>query len=271
MRKFLTLRPVILALALCLAVAAGFGASDESYPLRARFPKVKYITTEALNKSFNNAIIVDVRSELEYNVIHINAARHVPIANANFVDQVKALRARNPASPIIFYCNGHECAKSYEATELAMAQGTADVMAYDSGIHDWVRSYHDKTTLMGVTPAPKNNLIPKEKFQRRKLDFAEFRSKANEDNTIVIDIREPIQRKDIPLLPNLRNIPTDRLIKVLEGNAEFKGKTLLITDAVGKQVEWLQYYLEKFGYSNYYFLESGVLSARKAQAVKVAE
>jgi rhodanese-related sulfurtransferase len=259
---------ICLSLVVSLAAPPVSGAPDESYPLRARFPKVKYITIESLNRSFNNVIIVDVRSDLEYNVIHINGSRHVPIANANFSAEVKALRAGDPASPIAFYCNGHQCAKSYEAAELAMALGIGRVIAYDSGIHDWVQSFPDKTTLMGVTPAPKNKLIAKEKFQRRKIKFAEFVRKSKEENAVVIDIREPFQRKEIPDFPNLRNIPVDRLVKVLEGNAEFKDKTLLITDAVGKQVEWLQYYLEKYGYTNFYFLENGVLSALAAKAAK---
>jgi hypothetical protein len=39
-------------------------------------------------------------------------------------------------------------------------------------------------------------------------------------------------------------------------------------DAVGKQVEWIQYYLESEGYTNYYFLDKGVVSAVEAGAVK---
>ena len=48
----------------------------------------------------------------------------------------------------------------------------------------------------------------------------------------------------------------------LINKGEFKDKQLLILDAVGKQVEWLQYHLEAKGYSNYLFLEKGVLSAK---------
>lgn len=258
----------ILAVFLAVEVCA---ASDEEYPLRAKFPKVKYITTESLNKGYSNVIIVDVRSKLEFDVIHINSARHIPVTTASFGDEVKAIRARNPSSPIIFYCNGHECAKSYEAAELAISKGISDVAAYDSGIYDWVQSHPEKTTLMGKTPAHSKQLISKDTFKKHTLKFAEFMSKTNDPNALVIDIREPFQRKEIPPFPNLRNIPTDRLVRLLEGSAEFKRRTLLITDAVGKQVEWLQYYLEKYGYTNYYFLENGVLSTREASAVKIAE
>mgnify|MGYP003502318962 FL=1 len=54
----------------------------------------------------------------------------------------------------------------------------------------------------------------------------------------------------------------------MKSKGEFKGNQLLIMDAVGKQVEWIQYYLEAGGYTNYYFLDKGVISAVEAGAVK---
>ena len=65
----------------------------------------------------------------------------------------------------------------------------------------------------------------------------------------------------------LRNIPSDRFVELLAAG-EFKGKPLLVLDAVGKQVEWIQYYLEQYGYTGYYFMDKGVTSAAAAGAVK---
>ena len=62
-------------------------------------------------------------------------------------------------------------------------------------------------------------------------------------------------------------MPMDRLVKLLK-KGEFKDKQMLIFDAVGKQVRWLQYHLEDNGYSNYYFLNKGVLGAAAAGGVK---
>ena len=120
---------------------------------------------------------------------------------------------------------------------------------------------------MGKTPAPPAKLISREMLAKRKISFAEFKKKAEGPDAIVVDIREPFQRKEIPQLPQLRNIPSDRLVELIS-KGEFKGKQLLITDAVGKQVEWIQYSLEQHEYTNYYFLEKGVLSAIEAGAVK---
>jgi rhodanese-related sulfurtransferase len=53
-----------------------------------------------------------------------------------------------------------------------------------------------------------------------------------------------------------RKVPLERFESAIaEGFA--KDKTLLVIDEVGKQSQWLQYYLEKYGYSNYFFLADG--------------
>ena len=242
--------------------------AQEGYPLRAKFPQVKYITTEALNKDYQKAIIVDVRSKIEFDVIHVNKAVHEPITTALFVKNLEKIREKTGATPIAFYCNGHTCAKSYEAAEMALKAGFHNVYAYDAGIHDWAKAYPDKTTLMGKTPAPVDKLISKEMFEKRSISFTDFKKKAASADAMVIDAREPFQRKEIPQLPGtLRNVPSDRLVELIK-KGEFKGNQLLILDAVGKQVEWIQYYLEAGGYDNYYFLKKGVLSAVEAGAVK---
>lgn len=241
--------------------------AEKGFPLRAEFPKVKYITIETLNKDYNKVIIIDVRSKIEFDVIHINKAIHIPVALATFGRELDNVRSKTGSEPLVFYCNGHMCKKAYEAVEQAMSLGFTNVYAFDAGIHDWAMAHPEKTTLMGKTPAARDKLIPAEMLKNRKISFAEFKKRAENSDAVVIDIREPFQRKEIPQLPKLRNIPSDRMIQLLAAR-EFSGKQLLITDAVGKQVEWLQYYLENYGYKNYYFLENGVLSAEEAGAVK---
>ncbi len=247
-----------------VAIPAG---AKEGFPLREKYPDVKYMTVRQLGSNYGKTIIIDVRSTIEYNVIHINTAEHIPVARADFTRKLQMTRGKEGTAPIAFYCNGHTCAKSYKATRRAMKNGFKNVYAFDAGIYDWANAHPEKTTLLGETPAPQKKLIPDEMFERRKIGFANFRKKAERPNAFNIDIREPFQRREIPPIPKLRNIPPDRLVKLLEED-RFKDKELLILDAVGKQVRWLQYYLEKYGYRDYYFLSKGVLSAKKAGAVK---
>lgn len=256
---------LLLPVVTCLGLAVSMAFAEEGYPLRAKYSTVKWISTETLNKEYNSAVIVDVRSDLEFNVIHINKALHIPVAHAAFAKELEKARGKESDKPLVFYCNGHTCAKAYEAAEQAMQLSFRNVFAYDSGIHDWVRAHPEKTTLMGTTPAPKSKLIPGDALAKKKIGFAAFKAKAESPNAVVVDIREPFQRREIPKFPRLRNIPSDRLLKLLEAG-EFKKNELLIFDAVGKQVEWLQYYLERFGYKDYNFLKDGVLSAKEAKA-----
>ncbi len=259
-----------------LAFAFGLAPAlaQSPYVLRPKYPQVKPITTEELNRQYEQAVIVDTRSNIEYDVVHVSKAHFIPVALGTFMTEVAKLRAKNATNPLVFYCNGYDCAKSFEAAVQAMNEGFSNVFCYDAGIYDWAKAHPEKTTLMGRTPSDKNKLLTAEALKARKISWAEFRKRADDPNAMVIDIREPFQRdrdaklpqNQIPAVPNLRNIPSDRLVPLLNAK-EFKDKTLLITDAVGKQVQWMQYYLEENGYKNYYFLDNGILSAAEAGAV----
>jgi len=249
-----------LGLAVFMVCAAMFvtkvSAADD-FPLRVKFPDMKTISTEELTKGYDSTIIVDVRSSVEFDVARINSAKHVPISKASFVADLEKVRGKTDAAPMAFYCNGHKCPKSYEAYGKAAEAGFTNIFVYDGGIFDWITANADKATLMGKTPAPADKIIPESELKKRMIPLDEFKTKAANANAMVIDIREPVQRKVIPDIPNLRNIPLDQLLGQLQ-KKQFADKQLLVLDAVGKQVEWLQYHLEENGYTNYNFLANGV-------------
>lgn len=252
MKTFTTL---ICGLLISLMSSNLFAADD--FPLRAKFPNVKPVLTEDLGKDFDKYIIIDVRSTMEYDVAHVNGAKHVSLSNASFTQDLEKVRGKNDPTPMAFYCNGHTCSKSYKAYEKAAEAGFTNIFAFDAGIFDWIMAHPEKATLMGKTPAPAEKIIPKSELIKKMLNYADFKAKAAEANSMVIDIREPFQRTEIPEIPNLRNIPLDRLIGLVK-QKQFANNNLLILDAVGKQVDWLQYHLEDNGYTNYNFLEKGV-------------
>jgi rhodanese-related sulfurtransferase len=238
------------------------GAAEEDFPHRAEFPNVSYISTEDLAAEYDDVIIIDVRSQMEFDVVHILKAIHLPVTVATFVNSLEGIRAKTAAQKIAFYCNGHTCKKSYEATQQAIDMGFQNVYVYDAGIFDWIAAHPDKAILMGETPVPQEKVITDEAFKARILSVEEFTKKTEDPNAMVIDIREPFQREVIPPLAQIRNIPLDRLIEILK-EGQFKDKELLIFDAVGKQVNWLQYHLEEKGYNNYFFLKKGVTAFEK--------
>lgn len=268
MNKWITLLTL-----LALSFSATALAAD--FPLRAKYPDVKPISTSDLNAQYDAILVVDVRSQIEYSVIHVNGAANIPVASASFLGDLEKLRPKGATKPIAFYCNGTTCAKSYKAAKQAMEAGFANVFCFDAGIPEWVETHPEKTTLMERTPAPKEKLIANSALDAHKIDFATFKAKAAEKGSMVIDIREPFQRAKNPelpqnrllALPGVREIPLDRLVPLIK-QKKFQDKHLLITDAVGKQVRWLQYYLEDNGYSNYAFLDKGVLAATEAGGVK---
>lgn len=265
-----------LALATALVLTLPLSAlAEEAFPLRAKYPKVKTISTGDLAARYGAATIVDVRSQMEFDVVHIAKALYIPVSNTDFIKQLEAKADKSGKAPLVFYCNGIHCAKSYDAAEHAQSAGFKNVFCYDAGVLEWTKRYPDMATLLGKNPAPITKLISRTDFEKRKLNFADFKTRALAKDAVIIDMRDPAQRvkeahlpqsKEV-LLPGVRSIPGDRLVALLN-KQEFKGKTVLIFDAVGKQVQWLQYYLEDNSYSDYYFLKEGVLGAVEAGAAK---
>lgn len=256
---------------LILLTGHAFGAE---FPLRDKYPEVKPISIEALKANYNETIIIDVRSREEFDVIHIKKAKHVPVTKTSFLADLEKVRSKDADADIAFYCNGHTCAKSYKAAEKAMGAGFENIYCFDAGIFEWATTYPANSVLLDKSPVDPSSLISKEDLTARMLGWTDFSAKASAGESMIIDIRDPFQRaKNATLdqnknvkLKGVRNIPLDRLGKLL-AKGEFKDKQLLIFDAVGKQVRWLQYYLEEGGYNNYAFLEKGVLAAAEADAV----
>ena len=236
-------------------------AEEEEFPLRAVYPEVPYIETQQLIEDYDKVIIVDIRSRLEYDVAHINKAYFIPFGKEGFEKELEELRSKEDATPLIFYCNGHSCAKSYLATRKAMSVGFLNVFCFDAGIFEWVANRPEEATVMGVTPALLDKIISAEEFAARKLDYPAFLEASKDPDTIVIDIRDPFQRELAPRLAHIRNIPLDNLLEMVVSRI-WTEKRLLFFDAVGKQVRWLQYYLEAYGYMDYNFLDGGVRAIR---------
>jgi len=248
------------ALCLLLTVLLISAQADDDFPLRAKYPDVQVISVEDLAKDFEQIIVVDVRSKMEFDVAHVNGAKHITLAKASFANDLEAVRSKTDSQPMAFYCNGHTCAKSYKAYKKASEAGFTNILAYDAGIFDWIKAQPQKATLMGATPASADKIIPKSELKKHFLGFNDFKAKAETAGTMVIDIREPFQREEKLEINGLRNIPLDRLLGLLK-KKQFQDKHLMIFDAVGKQVRWLQYHLEENGYTDYTFLKNGVKGA----------
>lgn len=270
MKTFVVGLSVLLVLG---AVGPLFAADD--FPLREKYPDVKTITLEDLDRQYDASVIVDARSKMEFDVVRIAKAVNVPVAKKDFLAALEEVRGKTDQGPLVFYCNGHTCAKSYKASRAAADAGFKNVLCFDAGIFEWVNAYPERGTLLGQTPADKSKLIAKADLSARKLSFTEFKARASEHDALVIDTRDAYQRatnadldqnREVDL-KGVREIPMDRMVRLIN-DKKLKDRQLLIFDAVGKQVRWLQYHLEDAGYRNYYFLDKGVLGAAAEGGVR---
>jgi rhodanese-related sulfurtransferase len=231
--------------------------ANEDFPHRSLFPKIETIELDELYNQRNDVVIFDVRSTYEFDTLHIKGAQHLSLDDREFVATLKVLRNQDNR-PLIFYCNGHTCKKSYEATQKAMHGNVDKVYAYDAGIFDWTKAHPDEAVLLGTNPVNLTNLISKEKLNTHMLAPEAFGERVG-NSAITLDIRDAQQKDALSLFPTRQHsVPLDNnKLKTYVEKAKNSNKTLLVYDAVGKQVRWLQYYLESEGLTDYYFMKGG--------------
>lgn len=248
----------VLALFLFSAPNA-FAAED--FPGRVKYPKIPYIELGDLHKQFKDVVIVDARSKLEFDTLRITGALNIPVASKTFEEDIAKLRSTTK-KPIVFYCNGHTCMKSYIAVKKSLAANISDVLAFDAGIFAWTKAHPDAAILLGNSPVNLAHLIPKDQFKKRLLSPDAFSEQATAagKKLMVIDVRDKFQRAGVGFYPGLERWASLDQQKKLDGyikKALKQHRTLLIYDEVGKQVRWLQYALEKAGAKDYYFMHKG--------------
>ncbi|MBI3563505.1 MAG: rhodanese-like domain-containing protein [Gammaproteobacteria bacterium] len=243
-----------------------WAAGEDEFPGRKFFPAVPYIGLEELYNKRNDVIIVDVRTAYEYETLRIKGAINISVHNASFPDEMQKLRDANPSKLIVTYCNGKTCNKSYEAVQACRNHNIPNVVAYDAGIYDWAKKYPLESELLGKGPLDLSKLITNEAFKKHNLDIKKFSSMVGNDDVIVLDVRDRFQRDASSLFPGVdRRAALDdkpSLERYFQ-RAKRENKTLLIYDAAGKQAEWLIYYLEDKGISNYYFMSGGATAYYK--------
>lgn len=253
-------RVMSLALLGLLAVSVAHADSD-GFPGRAKFPAVSVIELDELLGKLDQVVIVDTRSSLEFDTLRITGARNLPVAAKSFEVEIKALREATD-KPIVFYCNGRTCMKSYLAVEKATAAGVKDTHAFDAGMFEWAQAYPQHARLMGTSPVNLTDIISSDKFRQHLLHPEEFSNEAHNLGTrsLIIDVRDKYQRGAAGLFPGKERWASlddrQKLDDYIE-KARKENKTLFIYDEVGKQVRWLQYALEQAKIDNYYFMNQG--------------
>jgi len=250
-----------------IMVAVGLAGGVDDFPLRKKYPQLEPITTSELAKSrlLGEAVVIDVRTEAEYDVMHIKGAGNIPHILTDETHSALKSAAEKAHLYLVFYCNGGTCSKSYKAAELASLEKFKGVRNYDAGIFEWAEAFPEETVFFGepMTAAnAKEKLIPESDFKKVLVDTATFIDMAKGGKYEVYDIRDSREKAEYPInLPNKKEATIDQLQQLLK-EGKFPKSNVLLLDNVGKQVIWAQYYLNRFGVKDYYFLSGGVAQWR---------
>lgn len=247
--------PVVFCVFLLIS---GLLQADEGFPGRKLYPSVETIELEQLRKQLDTVTVVDVRSRFEYDTLHIDGAHHIALSDRDFASRVASLEAET-GKPLVFYCNGRTCEKSYRAVVKVEHQSAVDPRSFDAGIFDWARANPDRTVLLGEPLVDAGRLLTKEKFEAHLLPPRQFGLELKSAG-FAVDARDSKERAGLALFMGWeKRIPFDNREKWdrLLAERTDPGRPLLIYDAVGKQVQWLQYLLEARGVQNYYFMAGG--------------
>jgi rhodanese-related sulfurtransferase len=244
---------------------------DELFPLRRSYPGINCISIDSFAQHIKNdsAIIIDARSSIEYDILHVNRAMNLHYTNKiqSFIREVKAIRSFNPLKKIIFYCNGHNCSKSYMATHSVISSGIHNVFAYDAGIFEFALKFPDLVILLNNKITDENNMISKKEFKLHLRNYQSFSQKLitarnSKSPFYLLDIRTGEQRLGVSAFiggfreKRITLNDKEKLLKFLQ-KVEKSQAPLFAYDYVGKQIRWLQYYIRQLGIKNYYLLEGG--------------
>jgi len=246
-----------------LCVQPLFAAEEEEnkeFPGRPLYPEVSVIELDELYRRLDEVIVVDVRSAYEYETLRVKGAINVPLSSKTFVSRMRQLRMSDPR-PIVVYCNGKTCMKSYKAARKCAVNKIDNVHSYDAGIMDWARTYPEHAELLGKSPVDPKRLISKKEFKKHLLSPDAYGEHVANSSAIVLDVRDRFQREALSIFVGRERRAYLDDKKKLDGyisKAMREGKTLLVHDAAGKQVQWLQYYLEDKGLKSYYFMDGGI-------------
>ncbi|MFP3872935.1 MAG: rhodanese-like domain-containing protein [Thiohalophilus sp.] len=234
--------------------------ADDEFPGRSLYLDVPHIELADLAERYDDVVIVDVRSRYEYDTLHIDKAVHVSLDASDFVERMHQLRDKNPDKPIVTYCNGKTCMKSYKAARRALQRGVENVVSFDAGIMDWAQNQPERSVLLGDSPLDPAKLIAKSEFKQHLIKPEEFVGKANRGGNMIVDARDPLQRAGYALFTGKEHrasLADEKKIGELIVRAADNGETMYIYDEAGKQVRWLMYRLEQQGVKEYYFMEGG--------------
>jgi len=236
--------------------------TKDEYPGRRLYPNIEFIDLASFHEklAYDKLLVIDVRSTFEFETLHIKKAKNISLASPLFVAKIQELR-KTDHRPIVTYCNGKTCMKSFKAAKKLIDKHIDQVMVFDAGIMDFAHSYPNEAILLGKPLKSSDKLISQSKFTEHTISPENFGKHIANSNAILLDIRDRMQRDDgISLFAGREHrvgLDSSGRLERYIAQAKQDNQGLLIYDAAGKQVRWLQYRLEESGVQNYFFMAGG--------------
>ena len=150
---------------------------------------------------------------------------------------------------------------------MAKKYGYKNTSVLASGPWAYAKKYPQNSVYFGeklTKKKVKEVMIPKSEFKKHLLSPEEFIAKVKKEKIFAIDIRPRREKKDIPfVIPKMtKSIPFTKLVELIKKKSKaVPRKNLMIFDLKNPMVKMLQYFLEKNGITDYYFMKGGVKAA----------
>ena len=105
-----------------------------------------------------DVLMLDVRSQADFNLFHIEAARNVPLESIN--DLIPVLIADAPVNRVIVLMSNDEVAAT-EAWKIMQAESVPNVYILEGGINQWISVFGESET--GIVPIKEP--VPADRFR----------------------------------------------------------------------------------------------------------
>ena len=199
---------------------------------------------------------------------NIKKAINIHSGDKEFITKLMAAIKKN-SKPIIFYCGGLACKKSYKASKITKNEFVKrnikrEVFTYDSGITAFAYAKPEFVLKNGKDVSPDNPLLDIKKLKKHAKEAEDFINLVNSDRNnqyIILDVREKKQQmlRKLFMFKREKKLTVLQPEKLIEFFNEVKssGRTLMIYGSVEKQIESIFPLVKTSGIKKWFYLEGG--------------
>ncbi len=243
---------------------------SEKFPKRKFYPQLNYIDTAKFANGLKNNrySVIDVRDKTSFQALQVKSATNIFVKSKTFDQEILDFVEKN-AKPLVIYCNGISCSKSYVASTKIIQLFKKHhiktlVYTYDSGINAIAYAHNDMVLKNGENISESNPLIAIGTIKKHTLkpnDFEIFLSEHDSQDYALLDIRDKSEKNIYKLFmfqkqKNIVLSQRDKLITFLN-KVKTDNKTLLVYDSSGRQINGLYELLKITGVKKWHYMEGG--------------